>query len=176
MAAKINPDAHHMAHCALEPSSVRIAASSATAERRNDARKNFSFPEAMTGNPSAINIKHVATTPLTIFLLRKGGKSLSSSAEMPKNITTIPQQRSTKVAMMNEALAMDSIFGAISYFGTAHDFLLATTSLMFCNFARRFISRMAFPIAARISGSVGLPTSRLSLRASVVFAIYSSTP
>ena len=114
MAAIINPDAPHVAHCALEPSSVRIAASSATAERRNDARKNFSFPEAMTGNPSAINIKQVATTRLTIFLLRKGGKSLSSSAEMPKNITTIPQQRSTKVAMMNEALALDSISGLLA--------------------------------------------------------------
>lgn len=58
------------------------------------------------------------------------------------------------------------------YLGTDHDFLFATTSFMFCNFARRLISRMAFPIAARSSGSVGLPTSRLSLRASVVFAIF----
>ena len=60
----------------------------------------------------------------------------------------------------------------LRYLGTAHDFLFPTASLMFCNFARRFSSRIAFPIAARISGSVGLPIFRLSLRASKVFAIF----
>jgi hypothetical protein len=49
------------------------------------------------------------------------------------------------------------------YFGTAHDFADATANFTFLTSASRFTSRIALPIAARISGSVGNATLRFTL-------------
>lgn len=67
----------------------------------------------------------------------------------------------TPIQAQNNTVNRAKYFSQKNYLGTTHDLQFATTSLIFFSAASRFNSRMAFHIAAQISGSVGLPTFRL---------------